>query len=325
MACEQAEVGIDSTDPSCEETGPTVTQVCAQSDMRPASEPECNVSSEVECRTISYETVCSGTQEALCAFDFLPCNVAPPALSEVCAAEGLVPATEEECASVECNEVMYPSGCGQTGRTLCKASDLLCTEEPPALSEVCAAEGLVPATEEECASVECNEVMYPSACGQTGRTLCKAADQPCTEEGYPDPQSFCEDNGLVIATEEECEEMTCQTIEFAIACGNTAEVLCTQPTPQDPLPANCAERSEDQCSQDQTCQWLVPEPWACADPEEILPEAGCFPIMGCTDDSECGMGESCLPVAFGECDQPGDVCEACASYLNLCLPQVTQD
>ena len=88
----------------------------------------------------------------------------------------------------------------------------------------------------------------------------------------------------------------------------------------EPLPEQCAERDETQCGGDEACRWLIPEPWACAEPEEILPAAGCFPVTSCRIDADCGEGEQCQSVAFGTCDQPGDVCEACASYQNVCLP-----
>ena len=104
-----------------------------------------------------------------------------------------------------------------------------------------------------------------------GRTFCKESDQTCEEEGYPNPDSICEQEGLVIASDEDCEDYQCSTIELEIACGEMAEVLCRPEVSLDPLPEICALRNEAQCGQDTSCKWLIPEPWACAEPEELLP------------------------------------------------------
>ena len=260
-ACEQSEV--DSTE-MCEE-GPSPSQVCQQANMTLAVDGDCEPMSEQQCQTITYETSCTEEKEVQCVVNASQCD-----------------------------------------------------QEPPSASSICEQEGLVLASPEECESIDCREVSYPSACGEMGRTLCKESDQDCEEDGYPDPNYFCEQEGMVIASEAECqEEFACSTIEFEIACGGSAEVLCRYEMSMDPLPEVCAERNEQQCAQDTNCKWLVPEPWACAEPEELLPAPGCFPMMGCRDNTECAAGEICRSVAFGECDGPGDDCEACAELPKL--------
>ena len=42
-------------------------------------------------------------------------------------------------------------------------------------------------------------------------------------------------------------------------------------------------------------------------------------MSNCRSNEDCGMNEECRSVAFGSCDEPGDVYEACAEYQNLCL------
>ena len=244
--------------------------------------------------------------------------------SEVCQGVDLTLASEAECAEAECQTITYETTCSGSLEALCLIQDNLCDEEPPDPNSICEAEGQVLATQEECAELECQEVSYPSACGQMGRTLCRIPDMVCDEEGYPDPGSICEQEGLIETTEEECAEVECQRLEFEVACGEIAEVICRPPGITEPLPTLCADRDESQCGLDNACQWLIPEPWACADPEEILPNAGCFPIMGCREDADCGEGEECQSVAFGTCDEPGDVCDACAEYQSLCLPVVPE-
>ena len=194
-----------------------------------------------------------------------------------------------------------------------------CMEMSPSPSEVCQREGLTLASDSQCAVAPCQNITYETSCSGSRETSCLIPDELCAEEP-PEPSSICAAEGQVLATEADCAEMECQAVSYPSACGQLGRTLCRAPDPSEPLPADCVDRDEEQCGEDGACRWLIPEPWACAEPEEILQSAGCFPMMNCREDADCGEGEQCQQVAFGECDQPGDVCEACASYESLCLP-----
>ena len=306
-ACDRAEESMnDPNEPACVETGLSPSEACQREDLSLATEAECV---DAECRIITYETPCSGPQEALCLVQGDLCLENPPEPSEICTAEGQVLATQEECEALECQEVTYPSACGQTGQTLCRAPDLT---EP--LPEICAERD-----ESQCGRDNTCQWLTPEpwACAEPEEILPHAGCFPMIN---------CRDNA-------DCGEgEQCQQVAFA-ACGQSGDVcnacasyqsLCLPAVPE-PLPEQCSDRDETQCGGDDACRWLIPEPWACAEPEEILPYAGCFPVTWCREDTDCGEGEQCRSVAFGACDQPGDVCEACANYDNICLPASEQE
>lgn len=98
------------------------------------------------------------------------------------------------------------------------------------------------------------------------------------------------------------------------------EPLCVDPeTCEEPDPgADCYNQmTVSSCSAHPGCEWLMPEPWACG--VAILPVPGCFPTIDCVTNTDCPTSSSCEYVAFGACDQPGDLCDACASYRKLCI------
>ena len=199
-----------------------------------------------------------------------------------------------------------------------------CVEMSPSPSEICQRDGLTLATEADCTEAECQTITYETTCSGSREALCLVQEDLCFEFP-PDPNEICEAEGQVLATQEECAEIECQQVTYPSECGQMGQTLCRAPDITEPLSEICAERDEAQCGGDDACRWLIPEPWACAEPEELLPNAGCFSVMWCSGDADCGEGEQCSSVAFGECDQPGDACEACATYENICLPSGEQE
>jgi hypothetical protein len=307
-ACDPAEESMSSdgpNDPECMEMGPSSTEACQREGLALATEADCV---ETECRTITYETTCSGSREALCLVQEDLCLEYPPDPNEICEAEGQVLATEEECAEIECQEVSS-SVCGQMGQTLCRAPDIT---EP--LPEACAERD-----ESQCGRDNACQWLIPEpwACAEPEEILTNAGCFPimnCREDADCGGGELCQ--SVAFGT---CDEPG----DLCDACASYQN-LCL-PAVSEPLPEKCSDRDETQCGGDDACRWLIPEPWACAEPEELLPNAGCFSVMWCNGDADCGEGEQCSSVAFGECDQPGDVCEACATYENLCLPAGEQE
>ena len=70
------------------------------------------------------------------------------------------------------------------------------------------------------------------------------------------------------------------------------------------------------------CNWV--EPPGCPDPTRTsLGEAGCYPAVNCTSDSECPAGTYCEPEtqASPRCAWAEPLCDACSEIRGLCLPR----
>ena len=99
------------------------------------------------------------------------------------------------------------------------------------IESICEAAGLVSATQEECdAGAECQSIEFDTTCGDTTTALCKAeSDSECMESGRIEPNLICDAEGLVLATEEECEEdMSCRTLITEGPCDLSFETLCRE-------------------------------------------------------------------------------------------------
>ena len=82
-----------------------------------------------------------------------------------------------------------------------------------------------------------------------------------------------------------------------------------------PAPCDVFENAEG-CEGIGYCRWLTP---GCGDPESIpaLPEAGCYPLDACQDDT-CGPGNACKEFMVTPSCAP-DGCDACGEAVSLCL------
>jgi hypothetical protein len=107
--------------------------------------------------------------------------------------------------------------------------------------------------------------------------LCRQPDDfECPEEIIPSSEQICEVEGLVLATEEECRQEDCQTINFSGVCGHMQTVLCRE--------------QEDQCLDFPSCPSdTLESPHACLRGEQ-----------SCTDVTLCGQTISCRPTLI--CD-----------------------
>ena len=280
------------------------------------------------------------------------CVETAPSPADICQQENLSLATEAECAEMDCQTITLETACSGPRDVLCVLTDL-CLESPPDPQSICEAEGQVLATEEECADIECEEVTFASACNQTGRALCRAPDMNCNEEGYPDPSSICEQEGLILADEMECGAgIECQTIEFEIACGERATALCKadeecmedgRVEPEVICEGEGLElATEEECMQGAECQTITTEGPCNMDFNTLCkePEVQCLAYPTCAAGSvestqACMRGEvECEQVT--ECGQtiscrPENVCDAVVTCQNdevqsrfACEPQETE-
>ena len=149
-------------------------------------------------------------------------------------------------------------------------------------------------------------------------------DIPCDEIDIASPDSVCEDAGLILVTQEECDASgVCQTIEFDMGCGDLVTVLCSPEL----LPV-CLEdviveptlicegeglvlATTEECTEDTTCRTIT-TPRPCGDLIETLcrapecDEAG-YPAPGsiCQEaglvlatEEECSSGVDCQTLEF---------------------------
>ena len=112
-----------------------------------------------------------------------------------------------------------------------------------------------------------------SACEVNEETISSTPSTPtCDEELVSDPNLICQDAGLVIATQDECDaSAACQTLSTNLACGEEMSVLC-----QEPLEHECLESGRippeviceeaglvlatiEECAGDPTCQTVITE------------------------------------------------------------------
>ena len=70
-----------------------------------------------------------------------------------CAAQGLIAVDSCWAEHTTCETMRFDSGCGDIRETLCASEERECGERQTA-QEVCAAQGLVPATRDECGLVD---------------------------------------------------------------------------------------------------------------------------------------------------------------------------
>ena len=138
----------------------------------------------------------------------------------------------------------------------------------PDLNEICEDKLMALATQEECDEGADCETITTLACGEEVSVLCQMVSDPdeCNEVGFPSPMSLCEAEGLVFATEEECEaESSCRTLTREGPCGSSYEVLCQEVACTAPSPnaetichgEGLVVATEQECSGEIECQLFV--------------------------------------------------------------------
>ena len=291
-----------------------------------ASADECN---QGECISRQRVDACGNTTEILCR-EIEDCPaIALPNPSRICANEGLEVGTEELCEAGNCRTITLDLGCGYQVEILCIESMIdpcLTPGEDP--SSLCLDLDLEIATAEECETEECRSFETGSdECGYD--TIWCRVPTGCDEDGFPNPESVCEERGLELGTEEDCETYSCSLVEIEVGCGEYADIICFNSdncleSPAFPPSEACiAEGLELATAEDCAageCQEIEYR-GRCGIQETILcrePRVNCRAIPVCSE----GMVESSNPCRRGEesCEEPS----LCGTTIT-CRPELVCD
>lgn len=318
---------------------PTEAELCESIGLRLAYEDECMI--EGICTEIT-RTLCDINIVVQCTEDLNPvCHdefeVNP---SDVCSNEGLILASEEECEmDASCQSFQRPDACGMSTTIFCRP-EITCDEGFSAASLICESEGLIEANDEECASRDdCREVTLDMGC-QAGTVLCRP-DPTCDETGRIEDSEICGAQGLIPATEAECEgDAGCTTISTEGGCGMFYDTLC-KPAILCDAPLECSEGREpssNECTRGELGCELVT---GCDEAISCRPTFVCDAAPSC-DEGEAGSRFGCEEGEAGcraveVCNEtifcrPQEDCEAVpgcpegqVESLNPCLATETQD
>ena len=189
------------------------------------------------------------------------------------------------------------SGCQVTGPE--SQTMVLC--EIPTEAELCELNGLREAYEDEC-MVEgvCTELMR-TVCDRTIVALCtEDLDPVCVHELEVDPSDVCSNEGLILASEAECEmNESCQSFQRPDACGMSTTIFC---------------RPEVSCDEGFSAASLICEREGLieANEEECASRYECYQI---TIDMGCNQGGTVLCRLEPICDETGriDDSELCSA------------
>ncbi len=117
------------------------------------------------------------------------------------------------------------------------------------------------------------------------------------------PKELCTKAG-----DESCDEL--KLVGQVDATTPDASVSDASSSPHNDASARCTAPEE----------LLFPGCTAPGEDEYIIDEAG--ECLERCDGDTCGDGRRCVQAALPTCDQPGDMCEACASYAGVCVDDV---
>ena len=232
------------------------------------------------------------------------------------------------------------SGCvvKQSTPTCDDAQSTLISEDRA--DEICRSRELVSASREECeATLSCEEVIIDS-CGEQLTVYCQAP--PACPDLNVQPVDVCADEGLVAATEAECEGNTlCQSFTQALGCDVDYTSWCRPAacpdSPQAPPELICEGRglvstTREACDELPDCDSVVIRE-GCPDESEVF----CRPAMICEEDgrvdpeticqnegltladpAQCDTEATCITIStLGGCDM---------TYNTLCqVPLSTCD
>lgn len=261
--------------PVCDESMSTESaesqadELCSARGLVRVSEDDC--SSSAECEEIMVEE-CGESRSVFCREGAPRCT--PPTPIDLCAEEGLVSTTAEDCEGDPSCQVFtyYTDDCDEEVSTYC-IEDRLCPELPrPTPEEACEGRGLELTTRESCEGrSNCERLVLGEGCDDAEEVFCHLPEE-CGETGVIDPNDICSTRGLDLATQEECEAgADCITITTEGPCGLSYDTLCQSP--------------EIQCDAWPTCpEGLAESPSECRRGE-----------LGCELAIECGYVISCRP------------------------------
>ena len=176
-----------------------------------------------------------------------------PNPASMCENEGLEIATEEQCATTECQAITFNDACGQVAEALCYQPEECMDVGYPNPASICESEGLEIATEEDCASTECQTITFEIACDQTATVLCRQAEANCL--AYPScSDSFVESDAPCRRGEEECEEVSLCGVTISCRPDFVCDAVptCTLNTEEYASSFAC-EEEEDRCYGVTTC------------------------------------------------------------------------
>ena len=182
-------------------------------------------------------------------------------------------------------------------------------------NSLCEESGMMLATQAECdAGLVCQMLSATSECGEEVTALCHMPSDPeCLEDGYVPPDAICEAEGLVLATDEECEDNdVCRTITSNGPCDMIFETFCKEPEDQclalpacspGTVPSTPCFRGEESCETVTMCEETI----------------SCRPELACNAAPDCDEGEVASRFA---CEEGEDDCSAitmCADTI-FCRP-----
>lgn len=292
---------------------PTEAEICASRDLRLASEEECVV--EGVCTEVMIN-LCGEELVALCKEDLDPVCIEEGAVdpADLCSGEGMILASEAECEGDEsCQSFRAVDQCGMSTTVFCRP-DVICGEGFSAASLICESEGLIEASDDECeARDDCREITVDVGCDLGGTVLCKP-DPTCYETGRIEDSVICDTQGLIPATEEECEgDAGCTTISIEGGCGIFYDTLCKPAILCDASP-ECSEGREPssyECTRGELgCELLI----GC---DETI---SCRPTFMCDAAPSCDEREVMSPFGCEEGEGSCRAVEVCNETI-FCRPQ----
>jgi hypothetical protein len=184
-----------------------------------------------------------------------------------------------------------------------------CPEASPVHGDPCADSALVCSYSDGCGS-------FDMVCGDDGRWTTNYSVS-CN----PPPPLYCPDTipmhgDPTCFGEGTCDYMDECGLPVTASCEGTAWNVVYQGT-CNPPPACDLLGTPEECTGGGACRWLTP---GCGDPATTpaLPEAGCYPLGDCVDDTSCAAGAACKQfMVTPSCVDEG--CDACGQAVSLCL------
>jgi hypothetical protein len=141
----------------------------------------------------------------------------------------------------------------------------------------------------------------------------------CPDGGTAGPVCSRGSNGKCSWTITSCQTV-CPPIACLVACpyGSRRDANGCDTCDCLPAPDCTAHGDAASCQADTSCTWLVP---GCGTP--ALASQGCYARtdVGCTSDSSCSGGRSCLKRVVNPCPPTdgGGTCTACGLTQTICL------